>query len=146
MNYEKRRRLQPENFYPQFQMQAPQQPGFMPMPYFQPSYGYGPDQPPFYGGQSAFSGGKAGLEAIYGNPLQPEEMSGRPPIPFHPYPAPGTGGRPPVKGSMSSLLNSFKNKDGTYDMTKMVDTAGMMVNTVSQVTNMVKGLTGMFKV
>jgi len=43
-------------------------------------------------------------------------------------------------------MNSFKTQDGTFDVNKMVDTAGQMMNAVTQVSSMVKGLGGMFKV
>jgi hypothetical protein len=47
---------------------------------------------------------------------------------------------------MKSVLNSFKSQDGTLDINKMVDTAGQMVNAVTQVSSVVKGLSGMLKV
>jgi hypothetical protein len=49
-------------------------------------------------------------------------------------------------GGMSSLLNSFKGKDGSMDLNKMVNTAGQMVSAISQVSSMVKGLGGMIKI
>ncbi|MEH7236541.1 YppG family protein [Bacillus sp. JJ1562] len=46
----------------------------------------------------------------------------------------------------ASILNQFKKKDGTYDINKMMDTAGQMVGAVNQVNSIVKGLTKTFKV
>lgn len=45
-----------------------------------------------------------------------------------------------------NILNQFKKKDGTYDINKMMDTAGQMVGAVNQVNSIVKGLTKTFKV
>ncbi|WP_077618557.1 YppG family protein [Bacillus sinesaloumensis] len=60
-----------------------------------------------------------------------------------PYP---TGmGQMKQKGA-GSILTQFKNKDGTYDINKMMDTAGQMVGAVNQVNSIVKGLTKTFKV
>ncbi len=44
------------------------------------------------------------------------------------------------------ILNSFKSQDGTVDINKMVNTAGQMMNAVTQVSSLVKGFGGMFKV
>ncbi|WP_428908897.1 YppG family protein [Niallia sp. Krafla_26] len=63
---------------------------------------------------------------------------------FHPYPKASFLARPP--SGVSSVLNSFKSQDGKLDINKMVDTAGQMINAVSQVSTVVKGLGGMFKV
>lgn len=91
-------------------------------------------------------------EAVLQNPLQQPEIPyqnqfayGPYNQPFsHPYPKQSTIPRPP--SGMKSIMNSFKTQDGTFDVNKMVDTAGQMVNAVSQVSSMVKGLGGMFKV
>jgi hypothetical protein len=42
-------------------------------------------------------------------------------------------------------MNSFKSQDGTVDVNKMVNTAGQMVNAVTQVSSIVKGIGGIFK-
>jgi YppG-like protein len=47
---------------------------------------------------------------------------------------------------VQSIMNSFKGQDGSLDFNKMMDTAGSMMNAFSQVSNMVKGVGGMFKV
>ena len=44
-----------------------------------------------------------------------------------------------------SVLNQFKTQDGSVDVTKMMNTAGQMVNTFSQMSNVVKGVGGLFK-
>ena len=46
---------------------------------------------------------------------------------------------------VKTVLNSFKSQDGSLDINKMVDTAGQMMNAVSQVSSVVKGFGGMFK-
>lgn len=87
---------------------------------------------------------------LFKNPLQPkEEMY----PPHHPYPMVPGGINPYPKGNlipkqpggMQSLMNSFKSQDGSVDFNKMVNTAGQMMNAVSQVTSLVKGLGGIFK-
>lgn len=60
------------------------------------------------------------------------------------FPQGFTGGQQPIV--MKSLLNQFKKKDGTYDINKMMDTAGQMMQAVNQVNALVKGLTSTFKV
>ncbi|QJX62722.1 hypothetical protein HLK66_14400 [Niallia circulans] len=47
---------------------------------------------------------------------------------------------------MKSIMNSFKSQDGSLDFNKMMDTAGMMMNAMNQVTGLVKGVGGIFKV
>ncbi len=47
---------------------------------------------------------------------------------------------------VQSIMNSFKGQDGSLDFNKMMDTAGQMMNAVNQVSTMVKGVGGMFKV
>ncbi|KYD18513.1 hypothetical protein B4168_1270 [Anoxybacillus flavithermus] len=42
-------------------------------------------------------------------------------------------------------MAQFKTKDGTYDINKMMNTMGQMINTVNQVNGMLKGLIGTFK-
>ena len=52
---------------------------------------------------------------------------------------------PKQPGGIQSIMNSFKSQDGTVDVNKMVNTAGQMVNAVTQVSSLVKGLGGIFK-
>ncbi|WP_303983541.1 YppG family protein [Niallia circulans] len=53
---------------------------------------------------------------------------------------------PKKQGNMKSIMNSFKSQDGSLDFNKMMDTAGMMMNAMNQVTGLVKGVGGIFKV
>lgn len=46
---------------------------------------------------------------------------------------------------VQSMLNQFKTQDGSMDLNKMVNTAGQMMNTVNQVSSMIKGVGGIFK-
>jgi YppG-like protein len=86
---------------------------------------------------------------LFQNPLQPQEQTSNPyfqnvyPI-MNPYPKQSGVVKQP--GGLGSLINSFKAQDGTVDINKMVNTAGQMVNAVSQVSSLVKGFGGMFKV
>ncbi|RSD26537.1 YppG family protein [Mesobacillus subterraneus] len=63
---------------------------------------------------------------------------------FNPYPQ--YAFMPKQPSGMQSIMNSFKGQDGSLDVNKMVDTAGQMMNAVTQVSSLVKGLGGMFKV
>lgn len=90
-------------------------------------------------------------EAVFQNPLQQPEMSFIPQQPYgmgqsymNPYPKQSTIPRPP--SGVKSIMNSFKTQEGNFDVNKMVNTAGQMMNAVSQVSSMVKGLGGIFKV
>jgi hypothetical protein len=46
----------------------------------------------------------------------------------------------------AGILSQFKTSDGTYDITKMMNTMGQMMNMANQVGGMMKGLTQTFKV
>ncbi len=48
--------------------------------------------------------------------------------------------------NISSVLNQFKTQEGSIDFNKMIDTAGMMLNSMNQVSNLVKGVGSIFKV
>lgn len=87
---------------------------------------------------------------VFQNPLNPsgqnavhpqQQMGG---IPYmNPYPKGSAMAKQP--SGMKTVLNSFKAQDGSLDINKMVDTAGQMINAVSQVSSVVKGFGGMFK-
>lgn len=89
---------------------------------------------------------------LFQNPLQPKEeippnqympqMNGY--TVMNPYPKPNAMIKQP--GGIQSLMNSFKSQDGTVDVNKMVNTAGQVVSAVTQVSSLVKGLGGIFKV
>ncbi|CAH0186387.1 hypothetical protein SRABI96_01562 [Peribacillus sp. Bi96] len=82
----------------------------------------------------------------FDNPLQPAK---RPPQSqqqaYNPYPKQQFMQKPQPSG-IKSVMNQFKTQDGSMDITKMMNTAGQMMNTVSQVSSMVKGVGGFFKV
>lgn len=82
----------------------------------------------------------------FANPLQPAK---RPPQSqqqaYNPYPKQQFMQKPQPSG-IKSVMNQFKTQDGSMDITKMMNTAGQMMNTVSQVSSMVKGVGGFFKV
>jgi len=64
-------------------------------------------------------------------------------MPSHPMPYPKPG--PLLPPPRPSFLAQFKNNDGTYDINKMMNTMGQMINTVNQVNGMLKGLLSTFK-
>ncbi|MFB7639811.1 YppG family protein [Peribacillus butanolivorans] len=82
----------------------------------------------------------------FDNPLQPAK---RPPHnqqqAHNPYPKQQFMQKQQPSG-IKSVMNQFKTQDGSMDITKMMNTAGQMMNTVSQVSSMVKGVGGFFKV
>jgi YppG-like protein len=78
------------------------------------------------------------------NPLQPK-VKQPPQQPFaNPYPTQQFMQKAQPSG-IQSVLNQFKTQDGSMDVTKMMNTAGQMVNTVSQMTSVFKGVGGLFK-
>ena len=89
---------------------------------------------------------------LFQNPLQPKEEMNPPQsyMPMNGYPMmnpyPKSNMIPKQPGGVQSLLNSFKSQDGSVDFTKMVNTAGQMMNAVNQVSSLVKGFGGIFKV
>jgi YppG-like protein len=92
-------------------------------------------------------------QMVFQNPLQPPEESYAQKQPYmqpnnypymNPYPKGSFITKPP--SGVKTVLNSFKAQDGSLDINKMVDTAGQMINAVSQVSSVVKGFGGMFKV
>ncbi|RAK22104.1 YppG-like protein [Anoxybacillus vitaminiphilus] len=62
-----------------------------------------------------------------------------------PYPKPHSPIKPQAPG-WQSIMSQFKTKDGTFDINKMMNTMGQMVNAVNQVGSMVKGLSQTFKI
>ena len=87
---------------------------------------------------------------LFQNPLQPkDEMMPKPYMPMNGYPMmnpyPKQSFIPKQPSGMQSLMNSFKSQDGSVDFNKMMNTAGQMVNAVTQVSSLVKGFGGIFK-
>ncbi|EIJ78638.1 hypothetical protein PB1_13809 [Bacillus methanolicus PB1] len=109
-----------------------------------PSYGNLQNNANPYNGQQSYS------NILFQNPLQPaEEGYSQPysqqinPYPVNPYPKFQFMAKQP--SGVQSIMNSFKNQDGTIDFNKMINTTSQMMNAVSQVSSMIKGLGGMFK-
>ncbi len=85
---------------------------------------------------------------LFHNPLQPkahQPLTNQSYPGYYPYPH-KMNMMKPQGGSFGSILNSFKSENGTLDINKMVNTAGQMVNAFNQVSQMAKGLGGIFKV
>jgi hypothetical protein len=91
-------------------------------------------------------------QGLFQNPLQQEEAYQQPqsqqtgnPYPYmNPYPKQSFMAKQP--SGVQSIMNSFKGQDGSLDFNKMMNTAGQMMSAVNQVSSMVKGLGGIFKV
>jgi hypothetical protein len=68
---------------------------------------------------------------------------------FSPYPTPYPKPNSPIKPQapgLQSIMSQFKTPDGTFDINKMMNTMGQMVNAVNQVSSLIKGLSKTFKV
>ncbi|MFN2745637.1 MULTISPECIES: YppG family protein [Bacillus] len=69
--------------------------------------------------------------------------------PFHitPYPNPYPSPRPNLHqpSQFQGFLSQFKKKNGQLDFSKMMDTAGLMMNTVNQMGTLAKSFMGFFK-
>jgi len=91
-------------------------------------------------------------QSVFHNPLEPEPSQYPTNVqqPFSPNqymnPYPKQSFIPKQPSGVQSIMNSFKSQDGSLDINKMMDTAGSMVNAVTQVSSMVKGLGGMIKI
>lgn len=106
----------------------------------------------YYGGLQNTYGHKPNVsQLLFENPLQTQNeasyggyyQSEMPYQNMNPYPQQAFLSKQP--GGFHSIMNSFKSQDGHLDINKMVDTAGQMMNAVTQVSSMVKGLGGMLK-
>jgi hypothetical protein len=113
-------------------------------PFANGHYGMGPGQASHYGSANM-------QPQLFQNPLQPEDKHGFSPyekggVP-PPYPLPHQPNHfpKPPPGQFASILNSFKSESGTLDINKMVNTAGQMMNALTQLSAMAKGLGGLFK-
>ena len=87
----------------------------------------------------------------FDNPLQQEEYN-----PYqmkamqqqayaNPYPKAAFMAKTSPSGT-NSIMKSFKSQDGSFDFNKVMNTAGQMMGAVNQVSSLVKGLGGIFKV
>ncbi|WP_449536704.1 YppG family protein [Ferdinandcohnia sp. Marseille-Q9671] len=101
---------------------------------YQPYWNYPSPHPYLHGSPSSY-----GSYSSFSN-----QMPYQAPYP-NPYPT-GMGNQQPQGKGASGLLSQFKTKEGTYDINKLMDTAGQMVGAVNQVNSIVKGLTKTFKV
>ncbi|MBM7692602.1 hypothetical protein JOC77_002032 [Peribacillus deserti] len=83
------------------------------------------------------------LNIQQGNNYGPAKQTGQ--LPANPYPKQNFMQKQQSQG-ISSIINQFKTQDGSIDINKMMSTAGQMMNTVNQVSSIVKGFGGLFKV
>ena len=72
-----------------------------------------------------------------------QEHTGISPYPT-PYPKPSPLLKPPAP-AIQSLMAQFKTSDGTYDINKMMNTVGQIINTVTLANGVLKGLINTFK-
>jgi hypothetical protein len=65
--------------------------------------------------------------------------------PYTPYPTMNKQNyKKQQQGQFSSVVSQFKTADGNYDINKMMNTAGQMMNAMNQVTGLVKQVGGFF--
>jgi len=142
---------------PQPNTQTPYNPYWNGVPINSPTQYTGFYHQPYAAGQmdSGYNGGYGQQQnlshLLFENPLQPtnEPSYGgyyQQEVPYqnmNPYPQQAF--LPKQTGGIQSIMNSFKSQDGNLDINKMVDTAGQMMNAVTQVSSMVKGLGGILK-
>ncbi len=75
-------------------------------------------------------------------------MNGQQPMMNTPYPNPyptNINSTPQQPAGFQSFMSQFQKQDGTYDINKMMDTAGQMMGAVNQLGGLVKGFKGVFK-
>ncbi len=93
---------------------------------------------------------KPNSQNVFQNPLHQQEEVYQPMMQnlqqqyMNPYPKQSF--IPKKQGNFKGFINSFKSQDGSFDFNKMMDTAGLMMNAMNQVTGVVKGVGGIFKV
>lgn len=103
-----------------------------PLPFPQPQGGY-----PY--------GAKPMTNSPFANPLENKKVGPQMGAQFpSPYPNQSFMQKSQPSG-FKSIMNQFKTQDGTVDVTKMMNTAGQMMGTVSQMQNVFKGIGGFFK-
>ncbi|WP_456274272.1 YppG family protein [Bacillus sp. AK031] len=119
----------------------------------QSPYGNGGSYQPQMPGYQTNPGQQSAYQnQFFQNPLQPEENTyyqqqggyNEYPGMTNPYPQGSFMVKPPSSG-VGTIMNSFKSQDGSLDFNKMMNTTGQMMNALNQVSSMVKGLGGMFK-
>ena len=77
------------------------------------------------------------------NVFSPPLLQGMLPYPMpYPKPHPTMG---PAKPGIQSILGQYKTPEGSFDINKMMNTMGQVVNAVNQVSSLVKGLSQTFK-
>ncbi|MEH6941600.1 YppG family protein [Bacillus sp. JJ722] len=109
--------------------------GHIPMPQSQLGYQQPTGRPPMSGVKSS----------PFANPLHSPKMQQQMATQYpNPYPKQAFMQKQQPSG-FQSVMNQFKTQDGSMDINKMMNTAGQMMGTVSQVQNMFKGLGGFFK-
>ncbi|MBM4762082.1 YppG family protein [Bacillus sp. B15-48] len=120
-------------------------------PFYSQANGFMPMEQTWKGGSGGYGQKPNVSQLLFENPLQPqtENLYGG----YYPQntsfqsmnPYPHQAYLPKKTNGFHSVINSFKNQDGNMDVNKMIDTAGQMMNAVTQVSTMVKGLGGIFK-
>ena len=131
-----------------------------------------PFVPQAFQGQSMSTNQQNGLfegQQIYQNQQFPQQMQQFPfqqqPFPFQPNPQMGPFVEPMMQGpykpyptnpkgvngnnnqqnQFASIINQFKNNNGTYDVSKMMNTTGQLMNTINQVGGLFKQVGFFFK-
>ncbi|WP_082892573.1 YppG family protein [Rossellomorea aquimaris] len=123
-----------------FTAQSNYHPGY-PNFYQQPNHAFSPFQE---------QGNHNQMNPYFENPLQQEEYNPyqmkamQQPQYANPYPKASFMNKPPSTG-VNGIMNSFKSQDGSFDFNKVMNTTGQLMGAVNQVSSLVKGLGGIFK-
>jgi len=141
----------PQPAYNPYWIGVPSNPSLQYQGYYGQPFAAGQTDSVYNGGQNVYGQKQNVSHLLFENPLQPQNEASyggyyqqEMPYPnMNPYPQQAF--LPKQAGGFQSIMNSFKSQDGNLDINKMVDTAGQMMNAVTQVSSMVKGLGGMIK-
>ncbi|WP_203361932.1 YppG family protein [Bacillus sp. REN10] len=112
-----------------------------PRPDYYMYHPYSPSYPAVHPQAQASFAGQLFDHPLYQVQMPEQKYPPYSPMPVAPYPAYGQ-----QKNTGNMFIQSFKNEDGSLNINKALDTAGMMMNTVSQLGSIVKGVSGWLKV
>ncbi|MGM7635343.1 YppG family protein [Bacillus sp. Hm123] len=114
-----------------------------PRPEYYMYHPYSPSYPAFHSQAQEYSSfaGQLFDHPLYHMQMPEQKQPFYSQMPLVPYP-----NQLPQKNTGNMFIQSFKNEDGSFNVNKALDTAGMMMNTVSQLGSIVKGVSGWLKV
>lgn len=118
----------------------PYQQEYYPNEYYQQMHHHSAYQYPYMQQENPFQVQQQPLAFYPPNRPQSQPLGGMGPT----YPYPTQKQAKAKKSVQPNIMSQFKASDGNYDINKMLNTAGTMVNTMNQITGMVKQVGGFF--